>query len=62
MIGWIIALAVVASALFPSPITLVTFKPWKNPDPVVRTTFWLSAIAGVLLVLFIAKQGVKKLA
>ncbi len=57
MLPHLIALAVVASALFPSPVTLATFKPWKNPDPVVRKVFWASAIAGILLVLFIARAG-----
>ena len=41
------------SAALPSPITLVKFKPWRDPDKAVQFTFWVSIGTAVALGLFL---------
>lgn len=51
-IAALVAIAAVVSAMFPSPITMAKFKPWADPDKVVRNAFWFSTIVSLgLLVL-----------
>ncbi len=56
-IGMLVALGALTSALFPSPTTVAKFKPWKDPDPSVRATFFVSIVIALIFLFILLRRN-----